>query len=171
MIVLKWIRSLYKVLSADASPSAIAFATAFGILGGFLPFTTGLAMLLIALILVVRVQASTAIAVWLLASLIRLGAAPLFFEVGWAVLENESLRPFWTWFLNLPVVAWLDLDRYAVLGGAICGLALGAAIFFPMRGLVIAYRRWAHERLSQNRFFRWLMSFWFVRLLRFIFVG
>lgn len=170
MLVIKWIRSLYKVLSADASPNAIAFAAAFGILGGFLPFSAGLAVLLIALILVIRVQVSTAIAVWLLASLLRIGLAPLFFDIGWALLEKESLHGFWTSALNLPVVAWLDLDRYAVLGGAVAGLVLGAALFLPMRWTVIAYRRWAHERLSQNRFFRWLTNLWLARLVRFVFV-
>ena len=171
MFVLAWIRKLYKVLSADASPSAIAFAAAFGIMAGLLPFTAGLTLLLIALVLVVRVQVSAAIAFWAIASLFRLAALPLFVEVGESLLEAESLKGFWTSLLNLPIVAWLDLHVYAVLGGAVVGFAVGAICFYPVRTLVIAYRKWAHDRLSQNKFFRWLTNFWLTKAFRFVLLG
>lgn len=171
MFVLKLTRSLYKVLSSDSSPSAIAFGVGFGVLAGCVPVTSGLALFMLGLVLIFRVQVSTALLAWGLTRLLsKFVLARLYEGVGEA-LHAEPLHPFWTWALNLPVVAWLGLHRYAVLGGAAVGLALAAALFVPVRVLVISYRRWVHERLSQNRFFRWFTNFFVVKALRFVFLG
>jgi uncharacterized protein (TIGR03546 family) len=172
MFVLAWIRKIYKVLSADSSPSAIAFAVAFGLTAGFLPLRSGFALLMILSVLVFRVQVSTALLAWGLGRLIAAAGGVAFFDrLGEGLLYAASLEGFWTWALNLPVVAWFGFDCPAILGGAVTGVILGAGLFVPVRLLVIAYRRWAHEKLSQNRFFRWLTSFWLVKVLRFIFIG
>lgn len=171
MFVLSWIRRLYKVLSADASPSAIAFAAAFGLTAGLVPPYAGAFVLLVLLVLLVRVQITTAIAFWAIGSLLRLPLAPALAGLGESLIEPASLHGFWTWALNLPVVAWLHLEHYVVLGGLVAGAVAGAVLFVPLRWLVISYRRWAHDRLEKNRFFRWLTSFWLTRALRFVFVG
>lgn len=171
MLILTWIRKLYKILSADSSPEAIGFAAAFGLVAGFLPLTAGMTLILLLSILLFRVQVSTAIAFWGIGSLFRLALAPLFYRIGFALLESDGARGFWTWFLNLPVIAWLDLEVYAVLGGLVAGVVAGPGVFLLMRQVVIAYRRWLHEPLAKNRFFRWLTSFWLTKALRFVFVG
>lgn len=172
MFVLAWIRRIYKALSADASPSAIAFAAALGLTAGCVPLRSGLTPLLLLLILVFRVQISSAILFWVIGAAVRAGGGAHFFlRVGEGILENDGLKGFWTWFLNLPVVAWTGLEHYAILGGAVVGLVAGALLFVPIRGLVTAYRRWAHEKVSKNRFFRWVTNLWLVRILRFILIG
>jgi uncharacterized protein (TIGR03546 family) len=172
MILLTWIRSLYKVLSADASPAAIAFGIAFGTLLGCVPITSGLGLLLVAAILVFRVQLSSALLAMGLAKLaIACGAGAIFVPAGEMLLENDPLRPMWTTVLNLPVVAWLDLDVLGVMGGAAIGLAAGLALFWPVRQLVVSYRRCVHEKVAQNRFFQTITNFWFIKALRFIFIG
>jgi uncharacterized protein (TIGR03546 family) len=172
MFILSFIRSLYKVLSSDSSPSAVAFAACFGVIAGSVPLWAGLFWLMLACILVFRVQITTALFTWGITRLISVvGLARVYEGIGEKLLENDALRGFWTWFLNLPVVAWLGLDRYAVLGGAVVGLIISIIIFFPVRQLVVSYRRYVHEKVSQNRFFRWLTSFWLTKLLKLIFVG
>jgi uncharacterized protein (TIGR03546 family) len=172
MIILIWIRKIYKALASDASPSSIAFAFLFGLTLGFVPIVSGLGFFLIALLLIFRVQISSALMALGIGKLISLaGASALFVPVGYNLLETEALKPFWKWFLNLPVIAWLGLDVYGILGGALLGFALGAILFFPIRQLIIGYRRYIHERVSKNKFFKWLTSFWLVKGLRFIFIG
>ena len=172
MFILTFIRNLYKTLSRDASPASIAFAVAFGVLAGCVPASSGLALFLFLLILVFRIQISTFLFAWSLTRLACLAGLALLFEgLGEKLLDAEGLRGFWTWALNLPVVAWFDLHRYAILGGAVVGALLGAALFVPVRLSVLAYRRFAHEKLSQNKFFRWLTNFWVVKVLKFVFVG
>lgn len=172
MFILTFIRKLFKVLSSDSSPSAIAFAVAFGIVAGCVPLLSGLALFMFFLVLILRVQITAALFAWALTRLAAVAGLERYYEdLGYGLLERESLQPFWTWLINLKVFAWFSLDKYAALGGALVGVFLGAALFFPVRWLIIAYRRWAHEQLSQNKFFRWLTNFWMVKLLRFIFVG
>jgi len=169
---LTFIRKLYKVLSSAASPSAVAFAVAFGVVAGCVPLMSGLALFLVLLVLVLRVNAAAALFAWVLTRLLVVGTLVGTFEsVGETLLENEALKGFWTWLLNLPVVAWFGLEHYVIVGGAVVGVLLGAALFFPIRLLVILYRRYAHEKVSESKFFRWLTKFWVVRILRFVFVG
>ena len=172
MLILIWIRKIYKTLSADASPSAIAFGVLFGLTLGFLPLWSGAAILLISSILVFRVQVSSALLAVGAAKLLSMAGISMFFNpVGEALVDPEGLHGFWTWLLNLPVVAWLDLHYHAVLGGAVLGFGLGLILLFPIRALVSGYRRVLHDRVSQNKFFKWLTNFWLIKGLRFIFIG
>jgi hypothetical protein len=59
----------------------------------------------------------------------------------------------------------------AVTGGALVGLVAGILAFWPVRQSVISYRRWIHAKVSQNRFFQTITNFWFIKGLRFIFIG
>ena len=172
MFILTFIRKLYKALSSDSSPSAIAFAAAFGIIAGCVPVRSGLFFFMLLLILVFRVQISTGLFAWALTRLTCVaGLARAFEGAGEILLEAGALRGFWTWFLNLPVVAWFGLHHHAILGGAVVGFIVGALLFVPIRLLVIGYRRFAHEKVSQNKFFRWLTNFWIVKIIRFVLVG
>ena len=172
MFLLAWIRKLYKVLSADTAPAAVAFAVAFGITLACVPLSSGLGILLLASILILRVQVSAALLALACAKvLVVAGLGRLFVPVGAALLEGEALRGFWTTFLNLPLVAWLDLDHVAITGGAVVGFLVGGILFWPIMNLVIAYRRFLHDKLSENKFFKWMTSFFVVKALRFVFVG
>jgi uncharacterized protein (TIGR03546 family) len=172
MLLLAWIRKIYKVLSADASPSAIAFAAAFGLTLGCVPVTSGAFLCLLLLLLVFRVQVSAGILFWVIGRAMTLVFAKVaFYPIGDSLLYNESLMGFWTWLLNAPVFAWSGFAYPAVLGGFVFGAGIGAALFVPIRLLVIAYRRWAHEKVSKNEFFKWMTNFWFIKALKWVFVG
>jgi len=172
MFILIWIRKVYKVLSADSSPQAIAFAFLFGLTLGFIPLWSGLAILLMGSVLIFRVQISTALGAMAIGKLLSLAGISVLFEpLGQMVLEPEPLHGFWTFFLNLPVIAYLDLQRHAVTGGALLGIVLGLALFYPICKLIAGYRKALHEKVSKNKFFRWLTNFWLVKGLRFIFIG
>lgn len=172
MFILLWIRKIYKVLAADASPSAIAFGVLFGLILGCVPILSGIGVLLLCSMLIFRVQLSSAFLALAVGKLLSLaGLSLLFMPVGEALLEPAWLHGFWTWFLNLPVAAWLDLQYQAITGGAVVGLVLGIILFFPIRMFVIGYRKFAHEKVSKNKFFKWLTNFWLIKGLKFIFIG
>ena len=172
MFILTFIRKLYKVLSSDSSPAGIAFAIAFGILAGSVPVLSGLTLFLLLLTFVFRVQIASALLAWGLMRLACHAGLALYFEsLGQKLLDAPALEGFWKFVLNLKVVAWFGLNSYAMLGGALLGLALGIALFVPVRLSVIAYRKFAHEKVSQNKFFRWLTNFWVIKVLRFVLVG
>jgi uncharacterized protein (TIGR03546 family) len=172
MILLAWIRRMYRILSADASPAAIAFGVAFGLVLGCIPLWSGIGFLFALVALVFRVQLSSAMMSMAIAKLlIAAGGGMAFVPLGQTVLEADALRPTWTTVLNWPIVAWLDLDRLGVTGGLCIGLACAVLAFWPVRQLVVSYRRWVHDKVSQNRFFQTITNFWFIKGLRFILVG
>ena len=173
MFFLTFLRKLYKTLSRDSSPEAIAIAFAFGWMAGCVPISCGLTVLFAFALLLFRVQISTALFAWALSRLAGVAGMALLYEsVGEWVLEPEAVRPFWTWVFNeVPLAAWTGLDHHAIAGGVTLGLVVGLASIWPVRALVKAYRVWAHDRLSDNRFFRWLVNFWVVKALKFVLVG
>jgi uncharacterized protein (TIGR03546 family) len=172
MILLAWTRRLYKILSADASPAAIAFGISMGLLLGCVPLWSGIGIVLLLALLVFRVQLSSAMMASAIAKLmIALGFGSAFVPVGKMLLEADSLEPLWVTVLNLPFVAWLDLDCLAVTGGTLIGLVAAILAFWPVRQSVISYRRWVHAKVSKNRFFQTITNFWFIKGLRFIFIG
>ena len=172
MILLAWIRRLYKVLSADSSPGAIAFGISMGLVLGCVPLMSGVGLVLLLALLIFRVQLSSAMMAAAIAKLlIALGFGTVFVPVGAIVLETESLRPLWTTVLNLPVVAWLDLDCLGITGGVLIGLVAATLFYWPVRQAVVSYRRWVHAKVAQNRFFQTITNFWFIKGLRYIFIG
>ncbi len=172
MFLLTLIRKLYKVLSSDSSPSAVAFAVAFGILAGCVPVLSGLALFMLILTLVFRVQIAAALFAWGLTRLACIaGLARGFESLGEGLLENEALKGLWTWACNAKILGWFGLNYYAILGGAVSGLVAGAVLFLPVRWAVVGYRRFAHEKVSQNKFFKWLTNFWVIKILRFVLIG
>jgi len=171
MLLLAWIRKIYKALSADGSPSAIAFGAAFGFTAGCVPVTSGAFLFMLLLLMIFRVQFSAGILCWAIARIITFaGGGYLFVGIGEALLYTESLQGFWTWLLNAPGFAWSGFRYQAVLGGFVFGALVGGLSFVPVRLTVIAYRKWAHEKLSNNRFFKWITNIWLVKLLKWGFV-
>jgi uncharacterized protein (TIGR03546 family) len=141
-------------------------------MAGCVPATSGLACFMLLLTLVFRVQISAALFAWGLTRLFAVAfLAPWFESMGEGLLERPDLEGFWTFVLNLPVIAWFGLHSYAILGGAVVGLLVGAVLFVPVRLAVASYRRWLHAKVSQNKFFRWFTNFWIVKVLRFVLVG
>jgi uncharacterized protein (TIGR03546 family) len=172
MLLLAWIRRLYKILSADASPTAIALGISFGLVWGCVPFGSGIGIALLITAMIFRLQLSSAMMAMAIAKLmVAVGAGMAFVPIGSAILEADALRATWTLVLNLPVVAWLDLDILGVTGGLFAGTSLAVLAFWPVRQTVVSYRRWVHEKVSQNRFFQVVTNFWFIKGLRFIFIG
>jgi len=147
MFLLKMIRKFFKGLSGAESPTQIALGFGLGLVWGMVPAGSGLGITLLALLLLFKVSFPFAVVAGTLAKLVRLSAfgdatAGL---VGFTLLEQLPLQAFWTWLLTLPVLGFLGLERWHVMGGAAVGAAAGAASFFPVRFL------WASTAKSSSR--------------------
>jgi uncharacterized protein (TIGR03546 family) len=172
IFILSWTRKTYKLLSGKVSPAGIAFGVGFGLTLGFVPLLSGLGLFLIVCLLAISIPLPPVLFALAIGKILKaIGLTRLFIPVGSALLEAKPLMGFWTWFLNLPLIALLDLDRIAVTGGAVMGIVLGAALFWPIRQLVIGYRKHLNDRVSKNKFFKWLTNNWIIKILRFVFIG
>lgn len=172
MFILKLIRKLFKGLSGAESPNQIAIGLGLGLTLGLVPLSSGLGILLLMLIFVTRVSFPFATVAWGLAAALRAAViAGMLADIGFWILWKLPLTGFWSFVLTLPGIALLGLDRHSVMGGAVVGILLGAALFFPVRYLVVRYREVVVAKLSNSRFFKYLMKLWIVRALRWILVG
>ncbi len=172
MWFLKIVRKLFKGLSGAESPTQIGLGFALGITLGLVPFTSGIGILLFLCILAFTVSFPFAVVGWAIAGALRVAVlGSVLVAVGHWVLEVLPLQWFWSWLLNLPVIALSGLKAYAVMGGAVLGLLAGAALFYPIRFLVMRYRTAVVERLSKSRAFKYVTNLWLIRMLRWVFIG
>jgi uncharacterized protein (TIGR03546 family) len=172
MWVLKIVRKLFRGLSGAESPTQIALGFALGITLGLVPFTSGIGLLLFLCILCFRVSFPFAVVGWAVAGALRVAVlGSVLVGVGHWVLEVLPLQGLWSVLLNLPGIALLGLTRYAVMGGMVIGVLAGAALFVPIRFLVLRYRKVVVERLSQSKAFKYLTNLWLIRVLRWTLIG
>ena len=172
MWLIKLIRKLVKGLSGADSPNQIAFGIGLGLMLGLVPFGTGYGVFLFLLILALKVSFPFALVGWSVAALLRVSVLPgILVDIGYGVLWELPFHDFWRFFLNLPLVALMGLDRCSVMGGAVLGLALAAALFFPVRFFVVRYREVVVEKLSKSKAFKYFTNLWLIRILKWVLVG
>ena len=172
MFILSIIRKLFKGLSGAESPNQIAIGFGLGLTLGLVPLGSGLGILLLITILVARVSFPFAMVAWGLGAALRAAVlAGVLADLGFWILWKLPLEGFWTFVLTLPGIALLGLNHHSVMGGAVAGVLLAAVLFCPLRYLVKRYRDVVVARLSNSKFFKFLMRLWLVRALRWIFIG
>ena len=172
MFLLKLIRSFYKGLTGSESPNRIALGFGLGLTLGLVALSSGMGFLLLIVILVFKVSFPFAMAGWALGALLRTTLlAGLLEDFGYWILVSLPLQELWKFLLRLPVVGRLGLDYFGTMGGTAMGLILGAALFAPIRFLVIRYREQVVERLSNSKVFKFLSRIWLVRALKWVLVG
>lgn len=175
LIVLKITRGLYNALAGSGDPRHLAFGLLLGLLLGLTPLGAlePLTYLCVLLLLATRAGIGLVLAVAGVAKgALLLGADAATAWVGFQVLEGAGfLRALWSKVLDLPVLGLFGFERYALMGGVVCAIALGAALWVPVTRGVVAFRERVAERLGAYRLVRWLRSAWFVRALSFVFKG
>jgi len=172
MLILKLVRKFFRGLAGAESPAQIALGFGLGLMLGLVPFASGLAIALIAVILVFKVSFPFAFGAMAVAQLCRVSfLGGLCGTTGYRALESLPLEGFWAWLLNLPVIAILSLDRYVVMGGALIGAAAGAVLFFPIVWGVKRYRDAIVARLSKSKLFKTITNLWLMRALKWLLIG
>ena len=173
--LVKLTRWIYNTLAGAMTPNQIAYGLCLGLFLAFMPtrplWLSAPYLAAIALLMLV-----TRASIWLfmLAAVLvkpamHLGLRPIPWKLGRSLLDHPS--PALVKILNLPVIAWFPFDRYAVLGGFLVALAASAVLFFPIRLLVLWFRRAIQPRADQYRIIRWWRGFFLTRALSYVFVG
>ncbi len=147
---LRLLRRLLAVLNSELTPTQVGLGFAFGVLAGFVPWGANtLLWLTLAFLLNVSFSAT------LLAFALFRGAGwlllPASYDLGRALLEPGAWEPLWSALAHAPVLAWLELDRYAVLGSYALALPAAGLAFFGIRAFVRTYREVFFARLERTR--------------------
>jgi uncharacterized protein (TIGR03546 family) len=84
---------------------------------------------------------------------------PLFDRVGhWLLIDATSLRPLWTTWDNMPVLALTNFNNTVVLGSVIVWLVLFVPLCLASRYTVVRYRATIGERVRQSHFYKVLSA-------------
>lgn len=134
---------LQEMLCWQATPSGLAGAIAGGLVLGLVPKANLCAAVVMAMLLVARVNVPACVASIALGSLVSSQLDPVFHAVGKAILTSHLLQPFWAWWFAIPWFAWTGLQNTVVAGS----LFVGVLLWYPTRRGLEAYLR---RRLGQT---------------------
>ncbi|MFB6287151.1 MAG: TIGR03546 family protein, partial [Candidatus Bipolaricaulia bacterium] len=149
-----WPRRLFRILNSELTPHQIAAGVLFGMFVGLVPLGAN-PVVLLALALLVRCSFSATLLALAVFKLLAWPLAPVSEAVGRAVLTNlTGLDPFWRSIVHAPVLAWMELSRYVVLGGYLIGLVIAVPVFFLVRRSVHSYRTSFLAFLEERRSIR-----------------
>ncbi|MCC7441457.1 MAG: TIGR03546 family protein [Bdellovibrionales bacterium] len=167
-LLLKQIFGLFKLLNSDKGTSQIAAGVACGLVLGFTPAFSLQTLLVVAVILLFRVQAGAA---FLTAAFFKVPAVfldPAFDLVGGWALELEALTPIYTTLFHMPLVPFTRFNHSVVMGSGIVALALVVPTYFLSQKLIEKYRdtvvaRWKTTKLwkawTGTTFYKWYCTY------------
>ncbi len=168
MFWLEFIKKLIKILNADVAPGEIAGGMALGSIIGFSPFFCLHNSIIAILILLIRVNISTAIFSTLVFGMIGYLIDPFAHSLGYYLLVKvDALIPFWTKLYNMPIVPFFKFNNTVVLGSLVISILLLLPIFLLTSVGVISYRRSLKAKIEKmkivkiikaNKLYRWYMK-------------
>ena len=126
-VILWSIRQVLHVRSvflAQDSPRRLALGSAFGMVLGLLPKGNLLAVGISTVILATRVNLGTAMMAAAVFSLAGVFLDPFTHQLGWWLLNWETLEPAWTFLYGLPLAPWTSFNNTVVLGSLVAGFVM-----------------------------------------------
>lgn len=122
--LLRPFRFLAKAVTSENAPRQLAWGFALGVLIGLVPKGNLIAVALMMILGATRVNLGAGMLAAFIFSWVGMLTDPLTHRVGLAILEIESLRPFYMSLYNLPLVPWTHFNNSIVLGSLLLGIAL-----------------------------------------------
>lgn len=171
MFIIRLIRKIFGLLRSDLTGHEIGLGFCLGILLGCIPLSSWAA---VAAVLLVALLFRTSFSAFLFAALLMKALSsltdPLLFRLGEFALEGP-LKGFFSWMINTPVLALLDLHRYVIAGGILFTLIASAlcypSIYFLTRRYRASILRWTETSPAFERFTRFPL----VRFLNWLLMG
>lgn len=155
---LRPLRFFVRALVEDTESHQMALGFALGLTIGLVPKGNLIAIALMVVLGVVRVNLGvgmlTAFVVSMLAGLFD-GATH---EIGKFLLLHDSLRPFWTDLYNLPLGPWTSFNNTIVLGSFALGVGLFLPVFLASKPVFAKYTPDVSEKLQKSKLYHLLLG-------------
>jgi uncharacterized protein (TIGR03546 family) len=149
---LKQLRKLFKVMLSETAPISVALGLGIGVYLGLAPLLSGHTILLIALLMVFRINMSAAFCSMAIFKLLGLPLWGTFHTLGASLLDNPSLAGLFTTLVNAPGTSLLSLNNSQVLGSLVVSTAL---LPFVVGGGVVL-TKWVRKVFTEQRAEHWL---------------
>jgi hypothetical protein len=157
LFLLKLVRTVFKELKSDLTPTQIGIGVFWGVLWGLTPFGAHTVLLFLLALLFNGSLASTFLVAGALKP-VGLLLAPAFFSLGYDQLGGDG--PYRVVVASLsaaPVLAWLGFERYLLAGAYLVAAPAAVVLGLSAKLGVALYRRKPHE-LPHNRALRFVST-------------
>jgi len=150
MFGLELLAKLFKILRSEGTPNQIAAGFVMGMIIGLTPVFTAHNILLFILIIILKVNIGAALFAFAVFSGVAYLLDPMFHNLGYFLLVDfTSLKGFWTFLYNFPVIALSRYNNTVVTGSLAVAILLVIPVFPAMRYFVIYYRKHIDAKLQK----------------------
>ncbi|MEO1923745.1 MAG: TIGR03545 family protein [Nautiliaceae bacterium] len=149
--------SFFKELNSASSKNMIALAVVLGLISGFLPTFTPINYFILFTVFIFRIPLGLYFASFGIFSLISYLIDFIFNKIGYWLLTNELLEPFWTFLYNFPFMRWSGFNNTLVLGSLITGIVIGVIVYIFLIKSIDYYRKTVFPRLKKIKYISWIV--------------
>ncbi|MFA5338472.1 MAG: TIGR03546 family protein [Candidatus Omnitrophota bacterium] len=148
------------LLGLRITSNEVALGICLGMFLGFVPLNNVMALFLLLLFMVVRLnRLSTLLVLPFFKLLYVLFVSNLTDKIGgYLLIDAKYLTKFWSWFTELPVIALLDFNNTLVCGGIALSLVLSPFVYFISRKLYTIYVEKYVRNFRQSKFIKKIMQ-------------
>lgn len=167
MIFLNLPAKMIGILGANISSREIALGVCLGMFLGFTPLNGTTALLLAVFFFVFRInRMATLLTLPLFKALYLLGISGVADNIGLYFLERaDFLVGFWRFVTNLPVIAYLDINRTTVAGGLILLSVMSIPVYFIAKRISAPLLAKYSEKMRNTAFSKWIKKFYYASAL------
>jgi uncharacterized protein (TIGR03546 family) len=142
---------LVAAIRGGGHPAGVAIAVALGLVAGFASGVNLTFAMLLWLAIVLNVRSVVFVSTWAIGLALAIGGHSICHGVGYALLDELRLGELIAKLGDSPIVALLDWDRYALVGGV--AMAIVLAVPAARGAWTVADARWraAHEANPPRR--------------------
>jgi len=156
MFTLKILKKIITLFQSDISPDQIAWGFSLGAILGLVPGVF-MKMILFIVIMIFRVNLSSAFLAAALFGIIGLALDPVLDKIGYVVLVNfDFLNSIYTWLYNLPVVPFTKFNNTIVMGSLITGIALIIPNGILAKKLLVYYRQNYKDKVANLKIIKFI---------------
>ena len=166
MIIVKIVLKFFKILNSEAAPWQIAAGFVIGLFLGLTPLMSLHNALLICLLLIVRINVTSAIVAWGLFSAVSLAVSVPAARIGLFLLDMRALVMLWRFLTETPGLALFGLNNTLMLGSLCISIVLAPPVFFVVAKSVSYYRDSLKEKVDKWKILKALKMTKLAKLLR-----
>ena len=162
-ILIKNILSILKILVENTGHRQITFSILFGLGLGLSPLLSIQFFLIISLILIFNVQFSLSLSSAFFFKGIFIFFAPLFNQIGHFVLKNDSLKDFFIYLYDIPLIPFTKFNNTIVMGSFVFYLIIFIPTYFIVLRFIQKYQTKISKKIKASKLYKIIRASFIVK--------
>lgn len=158
MFIINWIVKALKALNSNQNPIGVALGISFGVFLGIMPSDNLLWFIVLILTFFIDLNMAIQFVFLGIFKLFNFVFDNLIHNIGYFILTQEKLSPFFTELANTPVIPLTRFNNSMVMGGFVFGLILFVPLTIILVLLIKYYRNTLREKIVNSKIVKWFMA-------------